>query len=339
MHKANVLRPLLPFLTLLWISPSVADIAERPEVRAFIDQLIKQDGFDETNLLATFKQVTLRPEIIESIQRPAEAKPWHLYWPIFLTPQRIQGGVKFWAENESILQRAEEKYGVPAEIIVAIIGVETKYGEFKGKFPVIDALSTLGFDYPKRGEFFREQLREFLILSREENMDAITPLGSYAGAMGKPQFMPSSYRNYAVDFDADGKRDLIENNADVIGSVANYFVRHDWKTGGPIATRAKVKGKQYREAEKKGIKPQTSIAELKKAGITVVKNAVQKVDNNEQAALIVLELAKGKEYWLGLNNFYVITRYNHSELYAMAVYQLSKEITHARKQALAKKKR
>ena len=196
--------------------------------------------------------------------------------------------MKFWSENEETLKRAEEKYGVPAEIIVSIIGVETKYGKFKGKFPVMDALSTLGFDYPKRGKFFRKQLKEFLILAREEKVDPMSLLGSYAGAMGKPQFMPSSYRHYAVDFDGDGKRDLLGNSVDVIGSVANYFDRHRWKTGGQVTARAKIKGKRYRKVVKKGIKPHSTVQQLEKLGIT----AKEEVAKDERAALIELELKK-----------------------------------------------
>jgi membrane-bound lytic murein transglycosylase B len=310
-----------------------ADITQRKGVKSFIDSMVKNDGFDRDELEKLFKTVTIKKKIIDAMNRPWEDKPWFKYRPIFLTKDRINGGVEFWNEHEKTLAKATEKYGVPSEIIIAIIGVESKYGRHKGKFRVVDALSTLGFAYPKRKDFFRKELREFLLLAKEEKVDPATYLGSYAGAMGKPQFIPSSYRRYAVDFDADGKRDLLENTDDVIGSVANYFSRHHWQKDLPITERATVKGKRYKKVVKQGIRPKLTVGELEKRGIKA-KSAV--VPKGYKAALIELELKKGKEYWLGLDNFFVITRYNHSQHYAMAVYLLSEEIRKARNIALAK---
>jgi len=299
-----------------------ADVSQRTDVNEFIDQMVKKHDFDRDDLVKVFKKVKTNPKIIEYITRPAEAKPWYQYRPIFLKEDRIRGGVKFWRQNAKHLQRAYEEYGVAPEIIVAIIGVETKYGKYKGKFPVMNALTTLGFDYPKRAKFFKKELEEFLLLAREEKANPMSIKGSYAGAMGKPQFISSSYRRYAVDFDGDGKRDILNSTVDAIGSVANYFAQHKWFKDEPVATPAKVKGKAYKKIVKKGIKPKTPLKEVLKNGVSIN----QKQSSSLKTALIELELKKGHEYWVAFNNFYVITRYNHSELYAMAAYQLSQEI-------------
>ncbi len=190
---------------------STTTLVQRDNVKAFIQSMVDKHDFNSAELVELFEQVELREDIIELMTRPAEGKPWHEYRPIFVTQKRIQGGVKFWNENSEILMRAEEKYGVPPEIITAIIGVETRYGGYIGKHRVIDALATLGFDYPKRAKFFSSELEHFLLLMRDEAQDPLIPVGSYAGAMGIPQFIPSSYRHYAVDFDGDGKRDLWNN--------------------------------------------------------------------------------------------------------------------------------
>lgn len=211
---------------------------------------------------------------------------------------------------------------MPASIITAIIGVETRYGRYRGSYRVIDSLSTLAFAYPKRAKFFRGQLKQFLVMAREEKMDPLKPLGSYAGAMGQPQFIPSSFRHYAIDFDGDGKRDLWDNMDDIIGSVANYFSRHHWRAGEAITSRATVNGKVAKSLLKGGYKPSFKAAELKKHKI----NGTHEISPNQDVALIALEQKRGHEYWIGFHNFYVITRYNHSPLYAMAVYQLSEAI-------------
>ena len=320
----------------LIIQTAQADIADRSDVQDFIDDMVKSHDFDRDELIKLFRKVSIKQSIIDAITRPAEAKPWYEYRPIFLTKSRIKDGVAFWKKHAKDLKRAEEEYGVPPEIIISIIGVESLYGKYKGKYRVLESLATLAFNYPKRSKFFRSELQEFLLMAREEERDALTVMGSYAGAMGKPQFIASSFRQYAVDFDKDGKRDLWDSTTDVIGSVANYFSRHHWKRGAPITSPASVTGKQYKSVVKKGIKPRSTIAELATKGITPKKD----LPKNEKAALIELELKKGVEHWLGLTNFYVITRYNHSELYAMAVYQLSEEIAklHSAKASLTKDK-
>jgi len=314
-----------------------ADISKRKQVKQFIKTMVEKEGFDQSELTTLFEQVEIKDKIIKAMSRPAESVlTWHTYRPIFLKKDRIRGGVKFWQENEKTLAAAAEKYGVPEEIIIAIIGVETKYGKHKGTYRVMDAISTLAFAFPKRSKFFTKELKEYLLLTREENIEPLSLLGSYAGAMGKPQFIPSSYRAYAVDFDGDGKRDLINNTKDVIGSVANYFKRHHWKRGEPVIVRAKLK--KYRpnvikKLVKKGIKPKLTLASLAKKDIYSRK----KLPMDTKVALIELKQKKGKrEYWLGLKNFYVISRYNHSQLYSMAVYQLSLEIAKGRKKYLAR---
>ncbi len=296
---------------------------QRPEVRSFIDEMVKKHGFDRAELTAIFEQVHMKQKIIDAITRPAEGKPWYQYKPIFVTKTRISEGVKFWAENEATLKRAEKEYGVPPEIIVAIIGVETRYGRHKGGWRVMDSLSTLAFAYPKRAKFFRSELEQYLLLAREESLDPLTIKGSYAGAMGKAQFISSSYRNFAVDFDGDGKRDLWNNTADAIGSVANYFKRHKWQPGAPVGSYAMVGSNRISRLLKEGIKPHTSVKDFRKQGVT----ALAPLPPKALAALIAFDKKAGRpDYWLGLNNFYSITRYNHSPLYAMAVYQLGQEI-------------
>lgn len=311
-----------------------ADIADRSDVRNFVASMVKKHGFSKKSLLKSFRKVEINQKIINAITRPAEAKPWHKYRPIFITEKRIEGGVEFWKKHDATLSRAYKEYGVDPEIIVAIIGVESLYGKHKGRYSVLESLSTLAFNYPKRSKFFKSELEHFLLLAREEKMDPLKLKGSYAGAMGKPQFISSSFRNYAVDFDNDGKRDLWDNSVDVIGSVANYFARHKWRKDQPVAAKATVNGKGYKKLVKKGIRPRTKLGDMLKKGISIEED----FPRDEKAALIELELKKGLEHWVGMNNFYVITRYNHSELYAMAVYQLSKAIKERREVSVAAKK-
>ncbi len=323
---------------LLWVSTVASavaaaargDYAERAEVEAFIDRVSRKHGFDAQALRTLFGGVRRQDSILKAISRPAEAKPWYQYRRIFLNPDRIQGGVRFWNEHADTIARAAREYGVDPEIIVAIIGVETLYGKRTGRYRVLDALATLGFDYPKRGEFFRGELEQFLLLTREERMDPTAIKGSYAGAMGMGQFIPSSYRAYAVDFDGDGRRDLWDAE-DAIGSVANYFKRHGWKADAPVAVEARVEGKAFRELPRKGTKPVVPVSMLASHGVRPVSGALDGVSK-----VVFLEYDKGparKEYWIGFDNFYVITRYNRSPLYAMAVYQLSREIAEARTKA------
>ena len=299
------------------------------DVQTFIDEMVDEHAFDRDQLNSIFSQAERRDDIIELMSRPAEKRlEWGEYRKIFLTKSRIEGGVAFWEANEAILRQAEEKFGVDAQVIVAIIGVETRYGGNTGSHRVIDALSTLAFDYPPRSKFFRGELEHYLILAREENIDLLSTKGSYAGAMGYGQFIPSSYRHYAVDFDGDGVRDLWDSPMDIIGSVANYIPVHGWDLGATVTTPASVSGDDYPALVEKGYKPNTSVGKMQASGIT----PASPVPADAQAALLELVNTQGPEYWLALNNFYVITRYNHSPLYAMAVYQLSEEIRNAREQ-------
>lgn len=289
--------------------------------------MVAQHDFNGVELANLFSQANLRPDIIEAISRPAEAKPWYQYRPIFVTDSRIEQGVQFWDEHAELLERAHAQFGVPPQMIVAIIGIETRYGRHQGRYPVLDALSTLAFDYPKRSEFFRRELEQYLLLTREEGFDAAKLMGSYAGAMGGAQFISSSYRHYAVDFDQDGKRDLWGSVADMIGSVANYFTTHGWRPGETIVVPASADGDDYQRLES-SLKPQYTVQRLRDFGI----EPQQELPDETPVSLLVLETQQGPELWLGLHNFYVITRYNHSALYAMAAYQLAEAIAERRAQ-------
>ena len=313
--------------------------------RAFVAEMADKHGFAPAELSALMADARYRQGIIDAMNRPYEAKPWRDYQPIFVTPERVQGGVAFWRDNAALLARVEAAYGVPPEIIVAIIGVETNYGRNLGDHRVIDALSTLGFSFPRRADFFRGELEAFLLLVRDERVDPRAVKGSYAGAVGKPQFIPSSYRAYAVDFDKDGRRDLWDSNADVLGSVGHYLSQHGWRRGQPVAVEAALaRGRPpgMAIADKRPAVPETTLAQLAAAGVVPAapiempaasgtgaaagaKKAASAIDDGTRAALIELD-GNEPEYWLGFDNFYAITRYNHSNLYAMAVYQLSRAI-------------
>ncbi len=288
----------------------------------FRAEMIARHGFDEALLQRALDASVYKQGIIDAITRPAEGKPWHAYREIFLTPKRIEGGEAFWKRHRDLLTRAEERFGVPAEVIVAIIGVETLYGGYTGNYRVIDALATLGFGYPRRGEFFRGELEAFLLLVGEQALDPGTVKGSYAGAIGLGQFIPSSYREYAIDFDGDGRIDLLDSVADAIGSVANYLHRHGWRQGMTITSRAQGANSSHTDFVEAGMKPTFTLAQFAEAGITPERQDAR----CDKASLIRLEGRQGDEYWLGCDNFYVITRYNHSNLYAMAVTQLSEAI-------------
>jgi membrane-bound lytic murein transglycosylase B len=319
----NLIRTLILALT-LWTtgSTAAAPAGFEEQVQAFAREVAEKHGLELKQVQALLAEAKYQPDILEAIRRPYEAKPWHEYRELFVTPSRTEQGVEFWRANEVLLQRAQQKYGVPPEIIVAILGVETRYGRNLGGYRVLDALATLAFGYPERSEFFRHQLEEFVLLLQEEQLQSDQIKGSYAGAIGKPQFMPTSYRNFAVDFDGDGVRDLVDSTADAIGSVANYFQQHGWQTGGPIAIPAIVNGSGYRLYTNWELKPNVSVAELREAGVT----SNQPLAPETETALLQLDSGDREEHWLGFNNFYVITLYNNSALYAMAVYQLSREI-------------
>ena len=303
--------------------------AEHPAVDPFVEEMRLEYGFDPQHVRGLLAEAEHKDAIIQAISRPAErVRPWHEYRKIFITDKRIADGVTFWNEHADALARAEEVYGVEPEIILAIIGVETAYGANKGSWRVIDALATLGFDYEPRAEFFRRQLKSFLVLAREQQVDPLVLTGSYAGAMGYPQFIPSSYQAYAVDFDDDGLRDIWNNPVDAIGSAANYFAEHKWRHGETVAVAATVTGDQYSEGFTLdgGLEAKISVGKLKELGWT----PQAALDDDTQVMAFEFDAGDHKQYWMGLHNLHVITRYNRSVMYAMVVHQLADLIREAR---------
>ena len=309
---------------------ALADYSEHPQARLFIEKMILEHNFSEEELIGWLSEAKRQESIIKAMSRPAEkSKPWHEYRGIFVTDTRIKRGREFWIENQGTLVKASNEFGVDPAIIVSIIGVETNYGRNVGSYKVIDALTTLAFDYytsiekrESRQKFFTIQLEHLLLLAREQDNDPTKLKGSYAGAMGWGQFMPNSYRNYAVDYDNDEFADIWNNPTDAIGSVANYFTEHGWKAGHPVATKAHVDGSINSSDLNKMRRPKLTIGDLIKEGY----RPVDKFPHETLALPISLEGKYGNEYWLGLHNFYVIGRYNPRTKYAMAVYQLSQQI-------------
>ena len=296
------------------------DYKNRQDVAIFIGNMVKQSDYSEQELVDLFSSVKRQTHLFDRLDRPAEKTlEWHQYRRIFIKDSRINQGIEFWRQHKQSLTAVSDKMGVPAEIIIAIIGVETFYGVYQGKDPVFDSLVTLAFDYPKRGGFFTQQLEHLLLLAKEQQLNITALTGSYAGAMGMPQFIASSYRHYAVDFDNDGRVDLFNSKPDIFASVANYLVKHGWRTKQAIAGPLTVKATNSIAQLQPGVKTVYKWAELSQRGL--LSNTPLAPDT--PVALIKLEQADHSEYWAGFENFYVITRYNHSELYAMAVYQLS----------------
>ena len=312
-------------------APATDAILQRADVQQFIADVAQRNGIPPGEIGAILSRARFSSQIIAAISRPAEALPWHSYRQIFLQPDRIKGGIQFWRENSALLERASGAYGVPAEILVAIIGVETRYGKNAGGYRVLDALATLAFDYPKRAAFFRSELEHFLLLTREQKLEPLALKGSYAGAMGTPQFIPSSFRRFAVDFDADGHIDIWNGNADAIGSVANYFREHGWQSGGLVALPLAAEVVPDASLLADDLEPGLTPATLAQGGII----SPLPIPADSKAKLLALEMESGREHWLGFWNFYVITRYNHSLHYAMAVYQLSQEILAAHEVQIA----
>ncbi len=311
------------WVALQWSDPAQADYLEREDVQAYVAELQAEHGFTKSELEGWFGQAEQLQTVLDAIARPAERTlTWHQYRPIFLKAKSYARGLEFWQAHEATLARAQATYGVPAEIIVAIIGVETRWGRIMGKYRVLDSLMTLGFDYPPRSAFFRGQLTELLLLAREEKTDLTQLKGSYAGAMGFGQFIPSSFRDFAVDFDGDGVRDIWTNPTDAIGSVANYFAEHGWTGEHPTVIKVQVSDpSKVAQLANEGLALDRTVAELRGLGVKIAD-----LPDELPAALFKMELAVGAEYWLGLPDFYAITRYNHSRLYALAVYQLGQAI-------------
>ncbi len=291
-------------------------------VEAFIEEMSQKHQFHHAELRRLFARVQPRPAVIRAMTGPRTARPWHEFRLAHVNPARIEGGVRYWQQHAAIVARATRDYGVPEEVIVATIGIETHYGRVTGGFRVVEALAMLAFHYPPRADFFRRELEECLLLAREAGFDPLEIRGSYAGAIGIPQFLPSSYRKFAVDFDGDGKRDLMGTPADAIGSVANYYKAHGWRAGETTAVQAEASASVVAAAEAEGIKPQTRISEFRRRGVL----PLSPVSEEAQAALFAVEADNGPRYWLGLNNFYVITRYNRSVNYALAVMELASEL-------------
>jgi len=312
-----------------------APTESHPGARAFAAELARdplaiEQGLSEAAILATLDQARYQQTIIDAISRPAESKAWKDYRPIFLTDKRINDGVAFYRAHTELLQRLEKEFGVPASIIVTIIGVETSYGRITGKYRVLDALTTLAFYYPARAPFFQGELKQLFLLHGTRFPYATTELmGSYAGAMGWGQFMPSSIAKFARDEDSDGKIDLWNSISDICASVANYFTAHGWQTGGPVAVRANV-DKNARAITPSTLEPVYPLAQLEEWGYHLGSNPDgAKLDSQTPVTLLQLEGAQGTEFWIVFQNFYVISRYNRSPLYSMAVLQLSEAITQA----------
>lgn len=303
--------------------PAAAIDVDRPDVRRFIDAMVSEHDYDEAVLADVLADAESQQAILDAISRPAEKTlAWHEYRGIFLKPERIAAGAEFWRTHAADLERISGETGVAIDILVGIIGVETYFGRITGNYRVLDALATLAFDYPPRSRFFTRELEEFLLLVREEGMDATTPTGSYAGAMGAPQFMPSSYRAYAVDATADGKRDIWTNWTDVIGSVANYFVAHDWRQGEDVVAGASLGQDFAGSVPDNALKPTDTVGGLAGRGVEFETE----LPPDAPAQLITLEAEDGARHWVGFHNFYVITRYNRSVMYALAVSELGREI-------------
>ena len=307
-------------------STDKTQFSQRKDVQKFIDMMVTKYHFKKSNLEDIFDQVQIQPAILKIMARPAEKWDWYKYQKFFITTERINGGVNFWNEHAKTLGIIEKRDHIPASVIVAIIGVETSYGQNQGSYRVLDSLTTLAFEYPKRQKFFQSELKEYLLLARENQFNVTSILGSYAGAIGQGQFMPSSYRSYAIDYNGKGESDLRNDTDDVIASVGNYLKEHGWDKDKPIAVAANVSGSKYKQLRKNTLKPRYSLIFLKKYGVVPVTPYNDKLKTN----FMILNGAKAPQYWLGFHNFYVISRYNPRINYAMAVYQLSVAINQAR---------
>ncbi|MDW8469997.1 MAG: lytic murein transglycosylase B [Burkholderiales bacterium] len=327
-------RPLRAFarawcLALAAAAPAAAQgeraYVARPDVRAFVREMVERHAFVAAELESLFSRVRRQEPVLRAIAPPSDPRErsWRLYRERFVNALRIAEGIEFWRRHEAALARAAAEHGVPEEIIVAIIGVETFYGRRAGTFRVIDALATLAFDYPPRAAYFRAELEQFLLFARERDLDVFSVRGSYAGAIGIPQFMPGSYRRWAVDFDGDGAADLVASPADAVGSVANFLRAHGWRRGEPVALAAQVSGEAHRAMLAAGVEPRFAFADLARYGVEA--RATLPLDT----PVALVELASPgapSEYRLGLANFYALTRYNRSSFYAAAVQDLAREL-------------
>ena len=332
---------LILILIFTWVaavaSAATGTYAGRADVQAFIDEMVGEQNYDRAALVRAFAAARYQPRIIEAMQRPLLTPPkWYEYAPPLVSGTRVEGGLAYWDAHAADLARAEEHFGVPPEIIVAIIGIETTYGRNTGNHRALDALATLAFDYPRRAAFFRGELKQFLLLAREQNVDPTTPKGSFAGALGVPQFMPGSYREFAVDFDGDGHVDLWTSPADIVGSVGSYLARHDWQRGQPVLLPAAIAEDNLPAVQLRldgGISERRSAEAWSVDGVGASGAPFDLAA--DPVALLMLEerdadSVEGASYWIACHNFYVLTRYNRSRLYATAVYELATLIRLAR---------
>ena len=323
------IRHLLLLVTALPCAAQAFD-TDREDVSAFIDSMVERHDYDRGTLVAALDAAESIDRILEAIAKPAEKTlTWPEYRQIFIRAEKIRAGTAFWRDNEAAIRTVSEATGVSEEMLVGIIGVETNFGRITGSYRVLDALATLAFDYPPRSTFFTQQLEEFLLLVREEDMEATSPTGSYAGAMGRPQFMPGSYRAYAVDFDGDGRRDIWSNWQDVLGSVANYFVEHGWRTGKEVVADATLGPQWEGEVPANRLSATETVRSLRDAGVVFDTG----LPDDHPAALVTLELGDGRhEYRVGFHNFFVITRYNRNVMYAAAVEEMGRAVAAAFRQ-------
>jgi membrane-bound lytic murein transglycosylase B len=324
----NLLRALGTALILFLTGPMVVATAmamdtSADDVQSFIDRMVEEHGFERDALTATLASAERKQSILDAISRPAEKTlTWGEYRDIFMTKERIEAGAEFLRTHEKALNEIASETGVPIEILVGIIGVETYFGRITGNYRVLDALATLAFHYPPRSSFFTGELEEFLLLTRSEGLDASVPTGSYAGAMGRPQFMPSSYRAYAVDATGDGKRDIWNDWRDVAGSIANYFLAHKWRPGEDVVAQATLSERFAGPVPAAALKPDATVGSLSRDGVLFATG----LPEDSATRLIELDGHDGPEYWVGFHNFFVITRYNRSVMYALAVHQLGAAI-------------
>ncbi|MDR0577878.1 MAG: lytic murein transglycosylase B [Candidatus Accumulibacter sp.] len=305
--------------------------SESPAVQEFIADMQARHGFDAARLTRQFASIRANPAVLRAIAPPAAVEPrrsWRRYSERFLNEPRLAQGLRFWQEHRAALARAEAIYGVPPEIVVAIIGVETEYGRNTGKFGVLEALTTLAFGYPPRAPFFRRELEQFLLMAREDGNSPLDYKGSYAGAIGIPQFMPSSQRHFAVDFDGDGRVDLRHSPADAIGSVARFLNEHGWRPGGPIALPAGV-DEDAAALIALGVKPSLPLREMLERGVIAPASDAERLADTPAALIDLISPGQPTEYWIGFDNFYVITRYNRSSFYAMSVFLLAESLREA----------
>ncbi len=324
MTLALAIRQLSLLAALFTGAPASALDVERPIVQDFVSRLADKHGFAQDQLNGLLAKAEIQQSVLDAMSRPAErALLWHEYRERFITEQRIKEGVEFWQQHRELLDKVAAERGVAPEYLVAILGVETYYGRITGRYRVLDALATLAFDYPPRSDYFTQELEQFLLLTREESLDPLAALGSYAGAMGPPQFMPRSVRQFAVDGDGDGHRNLWADWDDIVGSIANYFVKHGWKAGDPVLAEASIDQARAHDLDPRKIALNETVASLREKGVVFETQLAPAAP----AMLLAADLPEKVAFRVGFHNFYVITRYNRSPLYAMAVHDLALALT------------